>query len=427
MDVIARLRAWALARPRVLLVDPPAKVMLRWSVEAELDRRGWRSAASPADADLLVVLGEPGPELAAAVDVLWSQIPEPRHRLDLHHERALAVDLDAGLDALVRRSAGVVSGADRPSPASLLGTGADADDEDADGEGMDHEGMDHEGMDHEGMDHEGMDHEGMDHEGMDHEGMDHEGMDHEGMDHEGMDHEGMDHEGMDHEGMDHEGMDHEGMHMHHSGEVAGLPMASTASDRDGLELDVLKVALGPVLPGWPTGLVLRADLQGDVLTSAELAWLDADLLPAARPHPDPQQAALDRLARFLDVAGWSTAARDARRARDGLAADGSDQREAQRQAEAVARRVHRSRTLSWTAGGIGQAPSERSSGAGVLDRVRRWCDAASGRPVEDPPAASLDDIAALVEGVEIGSARLIVASLDLSPVPVVPASEHAHA
>ncbi|WP_104527192.1 hypothetical protein [Blastococcus saxobsidens] len=392
MDVIARLRAWALARPRVLLVDPPAKVMLRWSVEAELDRRGWRSAASPADADLLVVLGEPGPELAAAVDVLWSQIPEPRHRLDLHHERALAVDLDAGLDALVRRSAGVVSGADRPSPASLLGTGADADDEDADGEGMDHEGMDHEGMDHEGMDHEGMDHEGM-----------------------------------DHEGMDHEGMDHEGMHMHHSGEVAGLPMASTASDRDGLELDVLKVALGPVLPGWPTGLVLRADLQGDVLTSAELAWLDADLLPAARPHPDPQQAALDRLARFLDVAGWSTAARDARRARDGLAADGSDQREAQRQAEAVARRVHRSRTLSWTAGGIGQAPSERSSGAGVLDRVRRWCDAASGRPVEDPPAASLDDIAALVEGVEIGSARLIVASLDLSPVPVVPASEHAHA
>ncbi|MGY2003682.1 hypothetical protein, partial [Blastococcus sp. SYSU DS1024] len=256
-----------------------------------------------------------------------------------------------------------------------------------------------------------------------HEGMDHGGG-HEGMDHGGG-HEGMDHGG-GHEGMDHGG-GHEGHHMHHGGEVAGLPMASTGPDRDGLELDVLRVALGPVLPGWPTGLVLRADLQGDILGSAELAWLDAGILPAASPPPDPQRAALDRLARFLDVASWPTAARDARRARDGLVTHGSGHGGAQRLAEAVAQRVGRSRILSWAAGGIGQIPTERGSDEDVLDRVRRWCDIASGQPVEEPPAPSLEEVAALVEGAEVGSARLIVASLDLTPVPAAPAPEHAHA
>ena len=204
-------------------------------------------------------------------------------------------------------------------------------------------------------------------------------------------------------------------------------MASTGPDRDGLELDVLKVALGPVLLGWPTGLVLRADLQGDVLTSAELMWLDAGTLAASHSPRDSQCAALDRLARFLDVAGWPTAARDARRARGGLAADGPRQRAAERLAEAVAQRVRRSWALSWTSGGIGLIAREHGSAEGALDRVRRWCDAAAGHPVDEPPAASLTDISALVEGVEIGSARLIVASFELSPVAAVSVQEHAHA
>ncbi|WP_409332022.1 hypothetical protein [Trujillonella humicola] len=427
MDVIARLRNWALARPRVLLVDVPGTTMLRWSVEAEVDRRGWRRAVSPADTDLLVVLGLPGPDLAEAVDVLWSQVPEPRHRMDVHHSGEVVVALDTGRDTLIRRAGGEIDADDRPSPASLLGKDQDADHEGM-GHGGGHEGMGH-GGGHEGMGHGGG-HEGMGHGGG-HEGMGHGGG-HEGMDH-GSGHEGMDH-GSGHEGMDHGmhgGMDH-GMHGGmdrgmHGGEVAGLPMASTGPDRDGLQLDVLKVVLGPVLPGWPTGLVLRADLQGDVLTSAELAWLDADTLPAAQPHSGSQPAALDRLARFLDVAGWPTAARDARCARDGFTVDGFAQGAAQRLAEAVARRVRRSRVLSWTAGGVGQAASERGSGGGVLDRVRRWCDTASGQPVDEPPAIALDDVAALVEGAEIGSARLIVASLDLLPVPAASAPEHAHA
>ena len=408
MDLIARLRNWALARPRVLLVDAPGAMTLRWSVEAELNRRGWRRAVSPAGTDLLVFLGKPGPELAEAVDVLWSQVPEPRHRVDVQRARDVAVALDEGRAALVRRAGSGARGDDRSSPASLLGKNED---ENADDEGMgtaDAEGVNH-GAGHEGMDHGGG-RGGMD-DDAGHEDEEGEGVDH-GAGHEGMDH-GSGHEGMDH-GSGHEGMDH-------GGEVAGLPMASTGPDRDGLELDVLKVALGPVLLGWPTGLVLRADLQGDVLTSAELAWLDAGTVPTAHDQSDSQRAALDRLAHFLDVAGWPTAARDARRARDGVAEE-TNRDEAQRLAETVARRVSRSRTLAWTAGGIGR----RRSGADALDRVRRWCDMASGQPVEDLPAMSLDGVAALVEGAEIGSARLIVASLDLSPVAAVSAPEHLH-
>ncbi|GAB3356391.1 hypothetical protein [Modestobacter lapidis] len=364
MDLSARLRGWALARPRVLLVDTPGATPFRWAVEADLDRRGWSHARSPADTDLLVVLGPPGPGLAAAVEVLWSQVPEPRHRVDLRRPDDIGAALDEGGAALIRPAGSGPGADDRPSPAELLGTDGDAG----------HEGMDH-GGGHEGMDHGG----------------------------------------------GHEGMDH-------GGEVAGLPMAMTGPDRDGLELDVLTVVLGPVLPGWPTGLVLRAELQGDVLTSAELCWLDAASLPAAELDLDPQQAALDRLVRFLVVAGWPTAARDARRARDGFSAGDPDRRvAAQRRAAAVARRVRRSRALAWTAGGIGCTAPESGLGGDTLDRVRRWCEIAVGQPVAELAGPSLDEVAALVQGAELGSARLIVAGFDLQPVTVVPPSESAHA
>lgn len=68
---------------------------------------------------------------------------------------------------------------------------------------------------------------------------------------------------------------HQHQHQHHEGHaahgghdmgiVAGLPMAERADDRDGLRLDRLHVPLGPVLPDWPSGLVLRLELQGDVV------------------------------------------------------------------------------------------------------------------------------------------------------------------
>ncbi|WUH96961.1 hypothetical protein OHR68_25855 [Spirillospora sp. NBC_00431] len=52
----------------------------RVRAEAELRRRGWRAALSPAETGTLVVCGNPGPELAAAIDVVWRDMPEPRVR-----------------------------------------------------------------------------------------------------------------------------------------------------------------------------------------------------------------------------------------------------------------------------------------------------------------------------------------------------------
>ena len=72
MDLTRRLRRWAVRRPRVLVVDAPGSTPLRWAVEAHLDSRGWSPALSPAETDLLLVLGEPGAELARAVDVVGS-------------------------------------------------------------------------------------------------------------------------------------------------------------------------------------------------------------------------------------------------------------------------------------------------------------------------------------------------------------------
>ena len=65
----------------------------------------------------------------------------------------------------------------------------------------------------------------------------------------------------DDEGMDHGGMDHSG-HGDMDMSPCGIPLAQGGEDRNRLEMDVLNVRLGPVLPHWPAGLVLRCALQG---------------------------------------------------------------------------------------------------------------------------------------------------------------------
>jgi hypothetical protein len=101
VDLITR---WALTRPRVLLVDAPGPPALRWSAETELDRRGWLLATSPADADLLVVLGDPGRKLTAATDLLWAQVPAPRARAAIPTQEQLTDRLDDAADRLRDRN-----------------------------------------------------------------------------------------------------------------------------------------------------------------------------------------------------------------------------------------------------------------------------------------------------------------------------------
>lgn len=367
MDLSHLLRRWALARPRVLVVEEPGERALRWAAEDELDSRGWPLANSPADTDLLLVLGEPGPELAAAIDVVWQQVSQPRLLLRVRDVVHLESELDAAAGALPDA---VEHG--EPVVAQTLPE-------------TDHSGVDHSGMDHSGTDHGDTGHEGMDHGGMDHGG-------------------------------GHGGMDH---HMHHGGSVAGLPMADTGPDRDGLQLDVLGVALGPVLAAWPTGLLVRVSLQGDVVVGAEASWVDGGDVTGP-PDADPRRVALDHIARFLLVAGWPTAAHEARRARDGLgSAAPADVSAAERAAVRLARRVSRSRSLSWSVRGVGVVDAEGGAGRrDVLDRVRAWCAVAAGE-AEALPEVPVTVLGDLLVGAELAAARLTVASVAVERTPAV--------
>ncbi len=198
-----------------------------------------------------------------------------------------------------------------------------------------------------------------------------------------MDHGEMDHGDMDHGDMDHGDMDHGDMEM----APAGIALAQGDEDRDGLEMDVLNVRLGPVLPCWPAGLVLRCTLHGDVIADAEASILDGGALV----DPDEARAAArrcDHLTSLLRLAGSPRAARRARAARDALllsAPDRTDDDWVQR----LQRSLRRSPLLRWS---LRDLP-----GAGDGDaRIR-----------------SLDELPALVNGLDLAGARVVIAGLSL--------------
>jgi hypothetical protein len=190
-----------------------------------------------------------------------------------------------------------------------------------------------------------------------------------------------------------------GGHDHHMAGMelpGGVPMADRAPDRDGLMLDQLHVPLGPALPLWPPGLVVHTTLQGDVIQDATVELLGAETFWA--PHPVARR--LDACACLLALAGWTDAAVTAQRLRD-AALDG-DLPEAPH--EKWTARVRRSRTLRWLLTGLGRTPA-----GDALDRLHHWLGLTT--ELHETP---VDDLPALLEGTELGTARLIVASLDLA-------------
>ncbi|GLF95060.1 hypothetical protein [Streptomyces yaizuensis] len=247
----------------------------------------------------------------------------------------------------------------------------------------------------------------------------------------------------------------QGHHGHHTGLVAGLPLAERADDRDGLRLDRLHLPLGPALPHWPAGLVLRLELQGDVVQSARVDpvpapaasrpafWNEPWLRALAGEPVTVGEAArrrcaahLDSLGRFLGVTGWSDAANRARRARD-RTLDDARADELRPLVRPVVRRLRTSRTLRWLTAGVGQLPGAGPAGGDVHSRLTGWLDgieralheidghaplAAHPHPLtgprgrvdtRTPPSrALLAALPALLEGAEFACARLIVASLD---------------
>ena len=334
MDLTALLLRAAARRPHSLVVPVVGGTRERLAVEAALVCRGWPTATGPADADLLVVAGSPGPELTAVIERVWQQIPAPRARVDVR----AGADADRELER---------AGALLADPA--LQRRGDGRDQHAHGTGHENHGSQ---------------------------------------------------------------AAHGGHHGHGGGGMAlasGLAMADLGDDRDGLRLDRLHVPLGPVLPDWPAGLIVRAVLQGDVIQQASAEVLDASVGRPFWPTAHPAARELDALARFLGVAGWADAAARARRLRDELLAGVGPERLAGSTA-ALLRRVRRSRILRWSVRGISTGPTDV---VGRLEQrlvaIERALAYGESDAVVRPP---LPELAGLLAGAELAAARVIVAAVD---------------
>ena len=105
---LARL---AVQATRVLVVEAPGQWATRMELEQQLLRRGWRIASSPAQGDVLVVCGAPGPELSDLANRLWEQMPEPKW--------CVAMGTCTTSGGRFKRSYSVVQGVDRVMPVDV--------------------------------------------------------------------------------------------------------------------------------------------------------------------------------------------------------------------------------------------------------------------------------------------------------------------
>ncbi|HEY3514726.1 MAG TPA: hypothetical protein VGL36_36430 [Kribbella sp.] len=360
MGMKSGLARIAVRRLHVLVAEVPGFWLLRVMTERAIVARGWVRALSPAEADALVVCGIPGSELSGAIDLVWEQLPGPRARTVVESGETLQVALDSLVLILrdsppeTRASTETVEHGKQSSP------------------------------------------------------------DHGAMDHEAMSHGAMDHGAMGHGAMGHDAMGHGGM------APAGIRLARGRSDRDGLEMDVLHVPLGPVLPYWPPGLVLRCVLHGDVIAEAVPTVLPGGVPPIG---PDPASPRL-RAARWCDVvtgvlalAGWQQAAADARRVTQSLAAAEGNRMEAS--LVRLHRQVSRSRLLRWSLRDLGMVNAPHAPTHLVGDVHERLLaallcarDELTGER-RGPAGAPSDMLPSLVSGLDLGAARLVIASLGL--------------
>jgi hypothetical protein len=391
-------------RPRPFVVTAVGGRPTRLAVERLLRLRGWRQALSPGEANMLVLCAPAQHGLEDVMDRLWDQVPGPRARTDIGKVDDAGRLLDAAAATLVDVGHQREDASARSAPGGNSGHDIHA------GQSMPEHDMD-------------------EHTG--HSMPEHDKDGHGGHDMGGHDmgrHAG--HDMSAHGG--HAGQDMGAMQM-----PGGVAMAGRAEDRDGLKLDQLHVALGPALPDWPAGLVVRLTLQGDVVQEAQavLHTSDGEIPPSEAHGHDDQRAScgpverLDSLQRLLFVAGWPDAAMAARWLRDDLAggAPASTVRDRYR---TWSRRIRRSPLLRWSTDGIGvlgtNVPEELRGDA--TTRWKRWLAEVDGalassdddqvgkrfwgRDVASCARTTLDVLPGLLEGRELAAARLIVASLD---------------
>lgn len=383
MDLTRILLRVGSRRPHVLLVPAVGGTAVRMRVEAELTRRGWPLATGPADADLLVVAGVPGHDLGPVLDHVWTVVPAPRARVDVGRPDDVNAALDAGAALLADPNHQRAPADDDPSVPP------------PDAAHADHPAAEHP-VDHHGIPEESA-----------HGGA--QGPDEHGGHHE-IDHHDGDPEAGEPDGV-HGGHGGHGAHGGHGGGMGmpgGLPMADLGPDRDGLTLDRLHVALGPVLPDWPAGLVVRVVLQGDVIQEARAELLDRDRAGVFWDGPQRRAAReLDALARLLGVAGWADPAARARRLRDELLAGSPPERVVGR-ASGLVRRVRRSRTVRLLVRGI---PAGETNLAALVEQRLDAVEVALSSGAA-PVRGQVAELAGLLVGAELAAARLIVAAVD---------------
>ncbi|GLK08910.1 hypothetical protein [Streptosporangium carneum] len=453
MGLSAWLTRYAAARPRPLVVTAPHATRLRLLAEAELARRGWRGARSPAGADLLVVCGTPAAALSRAVEVVWTDVPAPRTLVELRGDPRPEL-VTTALDGAVDRLADV-----RSQRLDAAGRAGARDGRHGPAQPYDEHDGEHDDGEHHAEHGRHGEQGGQEHHGG------HGGQHDQHSEHGGHGRHG-EQGGQEHHGGHGGQHDRHGGHGHHMGNPGGVPMAERGRDRDGLTLDRLHVPLGPVLSDWPAGLVVETVLQGDVIQQArvevagglgtERFW-DAPWLAAlegrrvTRGEAARRGAAsrLDSVGRLLAVAGWGGAATEARRLRDRLLWERRDEGVPEEFA-GFARRVRRSWLLHWMLRGLGTpglSPGRSRPGRdGVAARLDAWLDETGralnalddGSPLDDdagprgpvgdrPSEALLSALPGLLTGTELAAARLVVAGLDPDLDQVRPAREASHA
>ncbi|GHG02379.1 hypothetical protein GCM10018777_11530 [Streptomyces albogriseolus] len=102
MELTRKLTRGAMARPGVLLAVSPGATRERLAIEAELARRGWRCVAVPAEADLLVIVGDREAEESDWVANLWRAVPSPKAWVRLTDIEQISETFDHGLTELRR-------------------------------------------------------------------------------------------------------------------------------------------------------------------------------------------------------------------------------------------------------------------------------------------------------------------------------------
>jgi hypothetical protein len=375
-------------RVHVLVIETPGASLLRMRVQAAIAARGWVEATSPADADALLVCGNPGSPLSELIGAVWEQIPSPRHRAMLTEPGTLVEFLDAIPIALRNERSQRADAHDRPQHVSM--SPADGAPEMTRVDTSDTPGMHHSEAEAEPPVPDDSMHEDSMHEGAPQKNSG-----------------------------SNPAMDM-GMDMDMSG-PAGIPLAEGDQDRDGLEMDVTHLTLGPILAAWPADLVLHCTLHGDVVADARVERLPSGVATTEQPAVASQLC--DAAARLLSVIGWDPVARQVDRLRNDIVS-GVPPQDVSRRLNRLITQIRRSRTLRWSLAGI-HAP-----GAGLArDRLLGWLQSAQEslmadekRPFHIPVgelALSEVDIRRAVLGQELSTVRLIIASLPTGTSPRV--------